>query len=484
MAMDISRLTGDPELLGRIADLRTRIQQPEHAISDVVDAAGHQYVDLVMEGGGMLGIALVGYTWVLEELGIRFLGIGGTSAGSINALLLAAMHDPAEKKSPQLLRAMGDLDFYQFVDGDGTAKGRDRTRALVERALDGQPVGVTKAVRLLWHYWRVRNQLVSRYGLNRGDAFTDWLAGLLRNAGIADSADLQARLARIPPLTLRPGREPPPGWQPQPGRLVIIASDITTETRVEFPAMAGLYWADPARVDPACFARASMSIPYFFETYRIDPLPDSDATRGQWARVGVNLAEENGGRVPAHALFVDGGITSNFPIDAFHDLGKVPTRPTFGVKLQYDERYKPPGKLPLYGDGGRRPLLNLSGAMFNSARHTLDYEFIKRHPDYRHLVQFIPCTYTRQEPDPDGGAPRTVTHGYNWLDFNMPMAEREGLFRQGAEMALAFVDRFSGPVDTADAEGRIQAHYGSRWAYYKALRASQLSATPLARPLS
>ena len=37
-----------------------------------------------MEGGGVLGIALTGYTYILEQAGIRFLGVGGTSAGSIN----------------------------------------------------------------------------------------------------------------------------------------------------------------------------------------------------------------------------------------------------------------------------------------------------------------------------------------------------------------------------------------------------------------
>jgi NTE family protein len=486
MPMDIAKLTQDPQLLARIAEVRERIQTSEHAISDVVDGAGNQYVDLVMEGGGMLGIALVGYTWALEELGIRFLGIGGTSAGSINALLLAAMNDPAAKKSPQLLEAMGNLDFYRFVDGDGTDKGRARTRKLIERALDGEPVGVVKAAKLLWHYWRVREQLVKRYGLNSGDEFTTWLTGLLRSAGIEDSGALHARMQRIPALRLREGREPPPGWQPTPGRLVVIASDITTETRVEFPDMAELYWADADRVNPACFARASMSIPYFFETFRVRDLPDSPQVRARWAKVGVDLTKENGDKVPAHALFVDGGITSNFPIDAFHDISKVPTRPTFGVKLQYDDRYKPPAKLPLVGGGSRKPLLSLGGAMFNSARHTLDYEFIKRHPDYRHLVQFIPCTYEEQETDPQSGAMRTVTRSYNWLDFNMPMAQREGLFRQGAQQAIAFIERFSSPVDTRASGGQPADHYDSLWAYYKALRQSMLTPArlpKLAEPL-
>jgi Predicted esterase of the alpha-beta hydrolase superfamily len=60
----------------------------------------------------MLGIALVGYTWALEQAGIRFLGIGGTSAGSINALLVAALGSPAEAKSPKLLSQLANKVFF------------------------------------------------------------------------------------------------------------------------------------------------------------------------------------------------------------------------------------------------------------------------------------------------------------------------------------------------------------------------------------
>ena len=35
--------------------------------SDIIDDQGNQYVDLVQEGGGVLGIALVGYTYILES---------------------------------------------------------------------------------------------------------------------------------------------------------------------------------------------------------------------------------------------------------------------------------------------------------------------------------------------------------------------------------------------------------------------------------
>jgi NTE family protein len=433
--MDIEALINDPDLKAQINEIKTKIQQSEHAISDVLDENGNQYVDLVMEGGGMLGIALVGYTWALEEMGIRFLGIGGTSAGSINALLLAAMNDPAEKKSPQLLEAMGNLDFYRFVDGDGTDKGRRNTRALIELALDGEPIRFWKGLKLFKAYWSVRKHLIRTYGLNQGEAFRNWLTDLLGTADIRTTADLRARMQRIPDLKIRAGRVMPAGWKPEPGELVIISSDITTETRVEFPDMAELYWKHVDNLNPANYARASMSIPYFFETYRVTDLPDTPEVRQRWSKVGLDWKNENGDKIPEHILFVDGGITSNFPIDAFHDLSKVPSRPTFGVKLQYDNRYKPPSKLPLTGGGSRTPLMSLTGAMFNSARHTLDYEFIKKNPDYQNLVQFIPCTYK----DPDSGQLKS----YNWLDFKMSREHREGLFRQGAQKAIEFVSEFS-----------------------------------------
>jgi predicted acylesterase/phospholipase RssA len=50
-----------------------------------------QWVNLVMAGGGMLGIAHVGFVRVLETAGVRFIGLGGASAGAINAALVAAV---------------------------------------------------------------------------------------------------------------------------------------------------------------------------------------------------------------------------------------------------------------------------------------------------------------------------------------------------------------------------------------------------------
>lgn len=449
--MNIDNLISDKTLNERLSKLREKIRHPDHAISDVVDAEGHQYIDLVMEGGGMLGLALVGYSWALEQMGIRFFGIGGTSAGSINALLLAALDEPSQPKSPRLLDILANQNFYDFVDGG------DDARDLIDLLLGGNKS--FKKLRMFWKVMKVKKQLCTSYGLNKGDVFYQWLNGLLEDAGIKSLAQLERRLRTVPDgLRQRDGMAFSEADTPR-GRLVIVAADVTTETRVEFPAMAKLYWKDPHSESPAVFARASMSIPFFFQPMRVTDIPQPaniddalDPVNRNWkALAGYSRETDKSVLIPKHALFVDGGIMSNFPIDAFHNHGKVPKMPTFGVKLEYDQRYKSPEKLPLFSNEKIAGLLPLGGAIFNSSRHTLDYEFVKKNPDYKHLVQYIPCTYR----DKQG-----VVRAYNWLDFNMPDAHKEGLFNQGALKAIEFVEQFSAPV----------GEYHSKWEFYKALR--------------
>lgn len=91
-------------------------------ISDVLDKNGHQYVNLVQKGGGVLGIALVGYTYILEQMGIRFLRLAGTSAGAINTAMLAIIDKKEDPKSVKVLEAVTNLNFFDLVDGKPVAK--------------------------------------------------------------------------------------------------------------------------------------------------------------------------------------------------------------------------------------------------------------------------------------------------------------------------------------------------------------------------
>jgi NTE family protein len=65
----------------------------------------------------------IGYAYGLEQAGIRFRSIGGTSAGAITACLLAAANTPAKPRAEAVLAMLGDLDMFSFVDGGDDAQG-------------------------------------------------------------------------------------------------------------------------------------------------------------------------------------------------------------------------------------------------------------------------------------------------------------------------------------------------------------------------
>ena len=363
--------------------------------SDVIDDQGNQYVDLVMEGGGVLGVALVGYTYVLEEMGLRFLRIGGTSAGSINALLVAGLGAPQERKSEKIVKELANVDFWSFVDGGRAA------RAFVQ-TLVRHPSLLGLGFRGLW----IRRTVFKRLGINPGDAFFDWLSELLSSNGIQTTRDLKERMAKLPPsLKTRGGEELAPPY------LALVAADVSTQTKVEFPNMASLYWNNSDSVNPALYVRASMSIPGFFYPLRVPNVPQGPKAHQRWS----DLASYDAGPPPA-ATFVDGGIMSNFPIDLFHLPDKIPSAPTFGAKLGPDERTFAEIDSPQ----------RLGAAVFGSASHTLDYDFIKRNPDYKKLVAYID---TGEE------------HG--WLDFDMGKEDKVDLFVRGARKATEFLAGFN-----------------------------------------
>ena len=79
--MKTTDFTNHPEVIQLLAGMK-KDKVNEKQFSDLTDSSGNQYVELVQEGGGVLGVALIGYTYVLEQMGIRFFSLAGTSAGS------------------------------------------------------------------------------------------------------------------------------------------------------------------------------------------------------------------------------------------------------------------------------------------------------------------------------------------------------------------------------------------------------------------
>ena len=368
--------------------------------SDIEDANGNQYVDLVQEGGGVLGVALVGYTYILEKAGIRFMSLAGTSAGAINTMMMAGLGRIDEKKSEKILTILNNQPLFDLVDGPPYIK------RIINKAIKKEKGLIWS---LLWNGFRIYGRLKTKLGLNPGSFFEQWITKELKLNNIHTMKDLQ-ELRMKPPMGLKSViTDKEVKIEP---KLAVITSDVTTHSKVEFPEMSKLYWSDPDSVSPAKLVRASMSVPFFFDPFIVNNLPNAG-----------NIEDENWktyasyyGPVPPSAKFVDGGMLSNFPINVFHrpDSG-VPRMPTFGVRLSaFREKYSKADSL-----GG------FAGAMITTMRQIFDYDFLLKNPDYKQLI----CRIDASEE-------------FNWLDFNMSEEDQIKLFNLGAQKAVDFLKRF------------------------------------------
>ena len=431
----------------------------------------YEYVNYVQEGGGVLGVALVGYTYVLEKLGFRFLKLAGTSAGAINTMMLACVdkknypNETFEHQSEIILQEMLNYDLWKLVDGHWFAKwlisifinkpfGKKLLLYLVIFAVampvlycidllvlkllpvsfmlndafqafhNGFSILASVATMLLvvfialFLYFRYRFAKAG-YGINPGHNFHNWMSDILQRNHIDTAAGLEkAMQARCQNLDLRKERidQKIDGDNTEiiSPYLTIVTSDITTQTKVEFPMMAKDYWPDPAGVNPADFVRASMAIPVFFEPFKVSvPQVVQDRSKLQQMKaVSCDRTNTNAKVIS----FVDGGILSNFPINVFHNPNiKVARMPTFGVKLE-DETHIKPGE-----ENKEKPsLLSFLGKVFSTIRFYYDRDFLKRNEIYEKCIAHVDV------------------EGINWLNFGMSHKVKKELFIKGAEAAKTF----------------------------------------------
>ena len=191
--------------------------------------------DLVLEGGGMKGIALAGAVAELEAHGYRFKRMAGTSAGSIGAALLAAGIRGAE-----IEKLMLELPLLDFAD-----------MTLVDRIpLLGPTVSI-----------------VRENGWLEGEVFRNWLADLLAAHGVVTFADVREHDRRS---HLEDDRR---------YRLVVTATDLTRGELVYLPwDYRRLYGLDPDTQLVADAVRASISVPFVFEPVVLHPADGHDVT--------------------------------------------------------------------------------------------------------------------------------------------------------------------------------------------------------------
>jgi NTE family protein len=180
--------------------------------------APHPYRNLVMEGGGIRGIAYGGALQELEQRGILrgIRRVGGTSAGAIQAALLAVGYSAKE--------------IIEVVNATP-----------VQRLNDGRFI-----------FFGGTHRLVKQYGWYRGDEFATYLS------------ELVARKTQRPNLTLA---ELHALAQKQPDRyrdLYTTGTNLTTQRVQVFS-----YETNPTlRVADA--VRISMSIPLYFRAVLLD----------------------------------------------------------------------------------------------------------------------------------------------------------------------------------------------------------------------
>ncbi|OON68393.1 hypothetical protein B0919_14235 [Hymenobacter sp. CRA2] len=181
-------------------------------------ASAPTYRNLVMEGGGIRGIAYGGALDELDKLGVlgRIERVGGTSAGAIQAALLAVGYTPAE-----IIEVVNNTPIQRFNDG-----------------------------RMI--FFGGSHRLMKQYGWYRGEAFSNYLA------------ELVARKTSKPDLTLG---ELHHLAQQQPGRfrdLYTTGTNLTTQRVQVFS-----YETNP-QMRVADAVRISMSIPMYFRAVLLD----------------------------------------------------------------------------------------------------------------------------------------------------------------------------------------------------------------------
>lgn len=451
--LTVDDFKNDPRVAASVAYVR---QHPK-VVSDVLDEENHQYVDLVQKGGGVLGVALVGYVYVLEQAGIRFMKMAGTSAGAINTSLIAIQEDKSKEKSDYLIKALSELDMFRLVDGSPFARFlikslvkepdfMSRVGKLLRRAAITLAVLLVAAFVLLGlqHSYQsmgiaafavfvliglyflcagvvgvyiasvLRRLKEAGFGINPGDFFYDWVKLQMLQHEIKTVADLEERAKEVPNLHIRtPRTDTVDGIK---GDVVFIASELVTQNKFELPSMARLFRTPDKmhELHPAGFVRASMSIPLFYESYYVKDIPVNDAGVKQLWATTFEVSNP-----PETLRFVDGGILSNFPINLFFNKNvREPRLPTFGIDLDDstpEDKQDVPENWSLGGYLGR---------MFNTVRFYYDKAFsLKNRVMYK-------------------GVGKVGVAEYNWLNFFLTNEQKLDLFAKGAEAAKTFLDGF------------------------------------------
>ncbi|WP_437681498.1 patatin-like phospholipase family protein [Sorangium sp. So ce131] len=251
-------------------------------LAEPSDTAEERYpptrLNLVLEGGGLRGVALVGAVAALAEaLTHKYKGtyisyLAGTSAGALVAALLGAGYTPSE-----IAGIVGGPEFARLADPGG----------LGFIPLVGKPLSMACGA-------------IRELGMLKGDALLALFREKLDQKRIRTFGDL-----------VMPGceneRDPARRY-----RVHLVASDITRGRMLVLPddINTELYGVEPDELEVALAMRMSMSFPFVFRP--------------------VQLTGRNG----VTSYIVDGGLLSNFPVHLFDTGAPAPEDTlTLGIRV-------------------------------------------------------------------------------------------------------------------------------------------------------
>ena len=293
--------------------------------------------DLICEGGGVKGIALLGAIYYFNEQGYEFKRIAGTSAGAIFASLLAVGY-----KGDELKDIAFNIDLKKFMD----------KTALCKIPIMGPFISIIK-----------------NKGLFKGDVIENFLEEKFKAKGKTKFKDISID-----------------GTSP----LKIITSDITRKKLVVLPDDLKDYHIDDMEFNIAKAVRMSMSFPFAFTPV---------------------LIEDNNNS----SFFVDGGLTSNFPVWLF-DVKDKPRWPTFGLRLISDSEQRT-----------------------TQAKETKTISYI-----FNIMKIVLSCNEEAFLNNKD--SVRTIdipTFDINTLDFSLSQEKKEKLFNSGYNAAKEFLESWN-----------------------------------------
>lgn len=238
----------------------------------------------ILDGGGAKGAALVGCLQAAEQFGVEFIGYGGSSAGSIVALLASLHFSPRELR--QII--LEELDFTAFLDDGGVAL----------RKLIDLPENVQSIFPIARYYltrFGLLRQIKRNLGLYKASALESFLWGKIKEKLPAVGNDRNITFSNLL------SQKGPNDRHPLPLRIVV--SDLGSHKPRVFSA--GGDFEGPV-IDAV---RASISYPFVFRPVRYH-----------------------------NSFLVDGGLSSNLPVFLFEHERRQRGVPIIAFDLVPPER--------------------------------------------------------------------------------------------------------------------------------------------------